>query len=165
MTHSGIIVGLPKDRPDELERIEEFIFSDKNYLDHVVLDPLYITPKKDSIGHRNFYSTFDLEYEQYGYECYNQYDGSAITEIRWKNDNINMTFDKAHDFANRMNDKIKKSNKFKFGGFAFPYYKSLGVAVSDLMTMSKHQILQKYNIKELTDNKKQEYKQLLLNKI
>lgn len=166
MTHSGIIVGLPKDRPDELERIEEFIFSDKNQLDHVMIDPLYLTPNNaDSAGHRNFYSTFDLEYEQYGYKCYNQFEGSAMTEIRWKNDSINMTFDKALSFSNKMNERIMNSDKFKFGGFGFPYFKSLGIPVDDLMTLSKRQILLKYNIKNLSEHKKQTYKQLLMSKI
>lgn len=167
MTHSGIIIGLPKNRPNEMELLEEFIFSDDNHLDHIVVDPLYLTPnRKEFVGHRNFYSAFDNEFESYGYECYIDTSGTASTEVKWKNDSINMTFDSALKFANRINQKIlTDSDKFKFGGFAFPYYMSLGIPKEDLLSLSKRQISTKYNIKQLKDERKQLYKQLLLKRI
>jgi len=167
MTHSGIIVGLPKERTNEMELLEQFIFSDDNQLDHIVIDPLYLTPNsKDFVGHRNFYSEFDMEYEKYGYECYIEVSDSVMTEVKWKNTANNMTFDKAAEFASRMNRKIEhESDKFKYGGFAFPYFMSLGIPKTDLLTLSKRQISQKYDIKSLIDSRKQEYKQLLLKRI
>lgn len=165
LTHSGLLVGLPKDRPNEMDLIEEFIFSDRNPLDHVSVDPLYITPSEEEYkGYRNDYSTFDLEYKKYGYECYLETDQSARTEIKWRNNQINMTFDQAYDFANRMNYKIaNQTDKFKIGGFKFPFYKGLGIPESDLLTLSKRQIQKKYNIQKLIDDKKHLYRTLLLN--
>jgi hypothetical protein len=72
LTYSGFILGLPKDRPNESELLEEFIFSDKNKLDNCVVEPLFIAPKEFTNINKTVYSEFDLEYEKYGYECYEQ---------------------------------------------------------------------------------------------
>lgn len=167
MTHSGIIIGLPKDRPDEMSLLEEFIFSDDNQLDHIVVDPLYLTPNTTEFaGHRKFYSAFDNEFDSYGYECYIDEEGNAMNEVKWKNDSINMTFDSASEFANKINNRIMTdSDKFKFGGFIFPYYLSLGIPKADLLTLSKRQLAEKYDIKAIIESRKQTYKQLLLRRL
>jgi len=158
-THSGIIIGLPKDRPDEMERVEEFVFSDKNYLDSVVIEPLFITPKDIVHISKPYYSEFDLEYEKYGYECYEQIEDSAFTEIRWRNPIIGMTFDDAFAFSRRMNHKIiSESDKFKYGGFLLPYYRSMGIPQEDLLTLSRRQISQKYDMNKILNDKKYEYR-------
>jgi coproporphyrinogen III oxidase-like Fe-S oxidoreductase len=162
-THSGFIIGLPKDREDEIERLEEFIFSDKNKLDHCVVEPLFITPREFTNKNKSYYSEFDLEYEKYGYECYEQIENSTFTEVRWKNNITGMTFDKAFEFSRRINDKISKSDKFKFGGFAFGFFKSLGISESDILTLPKSIISQKYNLKKLLEEKKLKYRINLLN--
>ena len=162
-THSGFIIGLPKDREDEIERLEEFIFSDKNKLDHCVVEPLSITPREFTNKNKSYYSEFDLEYEKYGYECYEQIENSTFTEVRWKNNITGMTFDKAFEFSRRINDKISKSDKFKFGGFAFGFFKSLGISESDILTLPKSIISQKYNLKKLLEEKKLKYRINLLN--
>jgi len=158
-THSGIIVGLPKDRPDEKERIEEFLFSDKNKLDSVIVEPLYITPKDFIHVNKSYYSEFDLEYKKYGYECYEKIEDSAFTEIRWRNPLINTTFDEAFSFSRRINHIIRnESDKFRYGGFYLLYYKSLGIPFEDLMNLSPRQISLKYNLTELMNKKKNLYK-------
>jgi radical SAM superfamily enzyme YgiQ (UPF0313 family) len=158
-THSGFIIGLPKDRPDEMDRLEEFIFSNKNCLDSVVVEPLFITPKDIVHVSKSYYSEFDLEYEKYGYECYEQIEDSAFTEVRWKNKQIGMTFDQAFAFSRKMNNIIlNESDKFKFGGFALPYYMSLGVSLEDLLILTRKQLKIKYDIKKLVNNKKTTYK-------
>jgi radical SAM superfamily enzyme len=158
-THSGIIIGLPKDRPDEMERVEEFIFSDKNCLDSVVIEPLFITPKDIVHVSKPYYSEFDLEYEKYGYECYEQIEDSAFTEIRWKNSSLGMTFDDAFAFSRKMNHIIiNESDKFKYGGFLLPYYRSMGISHEDLLTLSRRQIAQKYDMTKILNDKKYEYR-------
>jgi radical SAM superfamily enzyme YgiQ (UPF0313 family) len=163
-THSGIIVGLPKDRPDEMDRIEEFVFSDKNCLDSVVIEPLFITPKDIVHVSKPYYSEFDLEYEKYGYECYEQIEDSAFTEIRWKNSTINMTFDEVFAFSRRMNNIIiNESDKFKYGGFLLPYYRSLGIPLEDLLSLSRRQISKKYDLNKIIDEYKFNYRLHLKN--
>jgi len=121
VTHSGFIIGLPKDRPDEMERLEEFIFSDDNCLDQVIIEPLFIGPK-DMNSNKSYYSTFDLEYEKYGYECYEQIENSPFFEVRWRNPNLSFAFDEAVAFSRRINKRIQEeSDKFKCGGF-FCFY-------------------------------------------
>jgi hypothetical protein len=164
VTHSGFIIGLPKDRPDEMERLEEFIFSDDNCLDSVIVEPLFITPKDIAHINKSYYSEFDLEYEKYGYECYEQIEDSTFNEVRWRNPNLSFGFDEAFAFSRRINSKMEaESDKFKFGGFGFHHMLSLGISREDLVTLSKRQIKQKYNMKQILDDRKYEYRQKLIN--
>ena len=157
LTYSGFIVGLPKDRKDEIEKLEEFLFSEKNKLDDFVVEPLFITPIHiGHVSHKDF-SEFDLEYEKYGYECYEQIEESAFADIRWKNHITGMTFDQAYEFSRRINLKVKTSDKFKMGGWAYGWYKSIGVSSSDLINMSRKDIFSKYNINKLLETKKLNY--------
>jgi radical SAM superfamily enzyme YgiQ (UPF0313 family) len=158
MTFSGFILGLPKDREDELEKLEEFLFSEKNKLDDFVVEPLFIMPKQFENVNRNYFSEFDLEYEKYGYECYEQIEDSAYNEIRWTNSITGMTFDRAYRFSRIINQKMFNSDRFKMGGFAFPWAKSLGVSSEDLLQLSRREIHKKYNFSVLLEKKKASYR-------
>ena len=163
LTFSGFIMGLPNDTPDDLLAMEEFLFSDKNKLDDFVVEPLYITPSHIDNVNKTFYSEFDLEYEKYGYECYEQIEDSAFTEIRWKNHITGMTFDESFAFSRRLNEKVKNSGKYKIGGFGYAWFRSIGVNSEDLLSLTRPQIYQKYDIHLLLEKKKQQYKTQLLN--
>ena len=163
LTFSGFIMGLPNDTPDDLLAMEEFLFSDKNKLDSFTVEPLYITPLHIESVTRTFYSEFDLEYKKYGYECYEQIEGSAYTEIRWKNHITGMSFDESFDFSRRLNSRVDKSDKYKIAGFGYPWFRGIGVKSEDLMTLSRSKIYQKYDIRSLVEKKKQQYKTQLLN--
>jgi len=165
LTYSGFIMGLPKDKSDEMERMEEFLFSDKNKLDDFIVEPLFITPKHFENNNRTYYSEFDLEYEKYGYTCYEQIEDSPYTELRWKNSITGMTFDDAFAFSRRMNDKIKRSGRFKIGGFGYAWFRSLGVDSNDLLTLSRVDIYKKYNIASLLEDKKKRYRNVLLDTV
>lgn len=162
-TQSGFIIGLPKDRPNEMEILEEFLFSDENCLDNVQVEPLYITPKDSSAKMtKNYYSEFDLEYQKYGYECYEEIEDSAFTDIRWKNKNLNFDFYEAFTFSRKINYKIANlSDKFKNAGWEYPYFLALGVTKDDLKNLSKRQISEKYDIKSITEEAKIRYKNSL----
>lgn len=163
MTYSGFILGLPKDREDELERLEEFLFSEKNKLDDFTVEPLFITPPYvNHISHKDF-SEFDLEYEKYGYECYEQIEKSSFTEIRWINNITGMTFDRAFEFSRRINARVYASDRFKCGGFGYNWYRSLGIPSDDLVTLSRRKIYTKYNVKQLLETKKYNYRALVIN--
>ena len=162
-THSGFIIGLPKDRVDEMERLEEFLFSDDNCLDHVTVEPLFITPTDIMHVTKPYYSEFDLEYAKYGYECYEKIEDSAFNEVRWKNPNLSFDFDQAFAFSHRINAKIEsESDKFKYSGFAFPYMQYAGVSTADLMTLSKRQVREKYNLAKILSSRRYDYRQELL---
>jgi radical SAM superfamily enzyme YgiQ (UPF0313 family) len=163
LTFSGFIIGLPKDSKDDMYRLQEFLLSDKNKLDDFIVEPLYITPSHIESVNRTFYSEFDLEYEKYGYECYEQVEDSAYTEIRWKNHLTGMNFDECFAFSRILNEKNSNSNKYKIGGFAHAWFKSIGVDSVDLMTLSKKEIHKKYNIQMLKEKKKAKYRLQLLN--
>lgn len=162
MTYSGFIAGLPKDTQDYLDDLEEFLMSDKNKLDFCLVNSLSISPKNIENVNKNFYSEFDLEYEKYGYECWEQIEDSPYTEIRWKNNNTGLTSDITHKFANDLNNRIRTSKKFKLGGFAYPYHRLLGIPEQDLLSLSIPEITAKYNIKELENTKRSMYRERLL---
>jgi radical SAM superfamily enzyme YgiQ (UPF0313 family) len=160
LTFSGFIIGLPKDSNDDMARMEEFLFSDKNMLDDFIVEPLYITPHELKNETKTSYSEFDLEYEKYGYECYEQFENSSYTETRWKNNITNMSFDECFAFSKKINERVKKTHKF--GGFGYAWYKSIGVTSDDLVNLSKLEILYKYRIRNLWENKRTKYRTQLL---
>ena len=163
LTYSGFIMGLPNDTPDDLLAMEEFLFSDKNKLDDFIVEPLFIIPSHIDNVNKTFYSEFDLEYEKYGYECYEQIEDFAFTEIRWKNHVTGMSFDESFAFSRRLNAQVKKSSKYKVGGFGYAWFRSIGVNSQDLMTLSRSEIHQRYNVRQLLEKKKKQYKTQLLN--
>ena len=158
LTYSGFITGLPNDTTEDMIKMEEFLFSEKNKLDDFTVGPLYINPSNIESSTRTSYSEFDLEYKNYGYECYEQVGESAYTEIRWKNHITGMSFDESFDFSKKLNERVNKSNKYKIGGFGYAWFRSVGVTSEDLMTLSRSEIYQKYNIHLLSENKKHQYR-------
>lgn len=165
LTYSGFILGLPKDRKDEIERLEEFLFSEKNKLDDFTVEPLFILPPKFDKSNFKYFSEFDMEYEKYGYEIYEQIEKSSFTEIRWTNDQIGMTFDQAFASSRRVNARVYVSDRFKCGGWGYNWYRSLGIPSADLMTLSRKDIYSKYNITQLLDAKKDKYRSAVINTI
>jgi Radical SAM superfamily len=163
LTYSGFILGLPKDRPDEAERLEEFLFSEKNKLDDFISAPLYISPPKFDPVSKKYFSEFDLEYEKYGYTVYEEIEKSVYTDLRWTNDRIGTTFDQVYQHSKRLNERAFNSSKFKCGGFGYAWYRSLGILSDDLTSLSRFEIYKKYDIPQLLKNKKEKYRSLILN--
>lgn len=161
LTYSGFMLGLPHDTPESLDEFEEFIFSDKNKLDAIKVDPLYIHPPRFKHLNRIYYAEFDIEHEKYGYECYEHIESDPWTEVRWRNHITGMNFDQTYKRAREIEDRSLNSAKFKFGGFMYSYYKTLGVPGPEMMTTSNKEILQKYNIDRLKLAKIQDYKSRL----
>lgn len=162
LTYSGFILGLPKDRTDEADRLEEFLFSDKNKLDDFLVEPLYIAPPNIALINSKYFSEFDLEYEKYGYECYEQIKDSAFTEIKWTNKITGMTFDRAFAFSRKINARVRSSDRFKCGNWGYNWYRGLGVPSDDLMAFSRKEIYTKYDIPQLIENKKEKYRSMVL---
>jgi radical SAM superfamily enzyme YgiQ (UPF0313 family) len=163
LTRSGFILGLPKDRHDEINILEEFLFSEKNKLDDFSVEPLIIFPPKfDQTKFKDF-SEFDIEYEKYGYKIYENIETSSITEIRWTNDYIGMTFDQVAKAAKKINVRKYFDGRFKCGGFGYNWHRSLGIPADDLVALSRNEIYTKYNVKQLLKTKKDNYRSLILN--
>jgi hypothetical protein len=162
MLHSGFIAGLPFDTKESLDELEQFIFSDKNYLDYCVFSPLGITPMSSGNLQANDYSEFDLEYEKHGYEIIYNTNGDLNSEINWINHNTGLTSEYCAQFANKMNTRVMQSGKFKFGAFLYGQYKSIGIPGDELRTLPTTEILKKYSIAQLTRTKLKMYKEKLL---
>lgn len=161
IAHSGMIAGLPFDTEQTLLEMEEFLFSDKNKLDYFLMSPLGIHPvdtNKQIVEH----SEFDLEYKKYGYDIIIDYDADFNNEMKWRNVNTGLTKDWCITYTNRINNRVHKSGKFKYGAFLYAQYKSLGIPGRELRTMSTLDISKKYNIQELGKKRLAEYKSSLL---
>lgn len=163
LTYSGFILGLPKDRPDEPERLEEFLFSEKNKLDDFLVAPLYISPPNFDPVSKKYFSEFDLEHEKYGYKVFEEIEKSVYTDLQWTNDQIGMTFNQVHTYSKKLNEKVASSTKFKCGGFGYAWYRSLGIPSNELTTLSRSEIYTKYNIASLLQIKKENYRKSVLN--
>lgn len=135
---SGFILGLPHDTVDTFKEFEDFLFSDKNYLDSWYINALGISPPENSKN--SFYSEFDLNYTQYGYE---------MTNEGWCNNNTGLTYKQCQTIANDITEKSKKHSSFKFGGFSFNYVRRFGIPDDELMNLSRKEIVSKYNINTL----------------
>jgi len=153
---TGLILGLPYDNIETLSEMEEFLFSDKNYFDVWDLNTLSINPKNNY--RKQNYSEFDLEYEKYGYEVFeNRNELNAQKQILWKNYKNGLTHELCSNTVEKILTRSRKSKKFKFGLFRYPYYRSLGIPHDDLLTLSQNEIFLKYDIEEIKNQKKQNY--------
>lgn len=173
MTHSGFIAGLPFDTEDDLYKLEEFLLSDKNYLDSAPILPLLISPPEFENITKIAKSAFDLDYQSYGYEVYEQIDivdrgrstfPKEYGDSRWINHKTGLTFDRAVDFTvDYRCDKFWK--KFKYAEFDFCHLRSLGLLEEDLLSLSRFEIDKKYNVQDLVEQKRQRYLEQLRNQL
>ena len=161
IAHSGMIAGLPYDTEESLLEMEEFLLSDKNALDYLLVNPLGIHPintNQQIVEH----SEFDAEYEKYGYEIIIDYNADFNNEMKWRNKNTGLTKDWCAAFSNRVNNTVHSSGKFKYGAFLYAQYKSLGIPGEELRTLSTVEISKKYNINDLGKKRLEQYKSRLL---
>ncbi len=161
IAHSGIIAGLPYDTEESLLEMEEFLFSDKNKLDYFLVNALGIHPvntNQQVVEH----SEFDLEHEKYGYEILIDYNADFNNEVKWRNVNTGLTKDWCAELSAKINDKVHKCGQFKYGGFLYHQFKSLGIPGHDLLTMSTVDISKKYDLKKLGAQRLTEYRNNLL---
>ena len=134
---SGFILGLPHDTLDTFKEFEDFLFSDNNYLDSWYINALGIFPPNKS--KQNYYSEFDLNHEQYGYE---------MTPNGWYNKNTGLNVSQCHQIAAAITEKSSKHKKFKFGGFSYNYVRRFGISDTELINLPRKD-LYKYNINTL----------------
>ncbi len=161
IAHSGMIAGLPYDTKESLKEMGEFLFSDKNKLDYFLMSPLGIHPvntSKQIVEH----SEFDIEYEKYGYEIIIDYDADFNNEIKWRNTNTGLTKDWCIKYSEKVNKYVHESSRFKYGGFLYAQYKSLGIPGNDLLTLPIADIAKKYNLRDLGNRRLTQYKDALL---
>lgn len=176
LTYSGFILGLPHDTEEDIWKLDEFLFSDKNKLDLFSIFPLLISPPEFENIAKNTKSEFDLNYEKYNYEVYEQLDPyvpsapghvvpRAYGDTRWINHKTGLTYDRVEEAAADIRSKIWHSDKFKTGEFFYGHFRSLGIPGEDLVTLSRRQIYAKYNILNLIEEKKLRYLEKLRNHI
>jgi hypothetical protein len=149
---SGFILGLPYDTFDTLQEFDEFLSSDRNYLDSWHISALGLTPPNRF--NNTFYSEFDLTYEKYGYE---------VDDFGWFNKNTGLSYAHCYQIAETIMEKSKKHPKCKFAGFSYNYVRRLGIPESDIITLSRTELESKYNLGLLSNQECETYVTSMLN--
>lgn len=153
---SGFIIGLPYDTEETCQELEEFLLSDKNYLDSWFNAPLSITPKQ-YYEHKHNYSDFDVSYKDYGYEIIEKNGDGSWDDLTWINKNTNLTLEYCKQFDSELTRKSKESPKFKMGGFVYNWVKSLGVPAEDLHILSRAEIIKKHSLNQKINERQNNY--------
>jgi radical SAM superfamily enzyme len=156
---SGFIVGLPHDTHDSINDLKEFLRSDKNPLDAWSVAPLGINATLTGV-HKNYYSEFDLEYDKYNY-IIDESDMSNIFTVNWSLPN-QLTYKSCVKEAAEFNDISREHRRYKYGAFAYHRYCYVIDNANDIMTMSRKDLLKKYNLGKLVSNVNKEYYRRLL---
>jgi len=143
---AAFIIGLPHDTLDTFTELEEFLFSDNNYLDTWYINALGISPPNKS--NKNFHSEFDINHDQYGYE---------ITDEGWYNKNTGLNYLQCQDIALRMTEQSNNFSKFKFGGFTYNYLRQFGIPGEELLNLSRKEVISKYKVSSLIRNACERY--------
>jgi hypothetical protein len=158
---SGFIFGLPNDTKESLNDLENFLISDQNPLDDWLCKPLGLNPV-DKSKHKNYFSEFDLNHEQYGYELIGNDNSADIYRMKWRLKGSDLDYDYCLDQANRVNRISNSLPNFKFGAQEYARISTL-IPREEVVTMSRSTILAKYNMKSLIFNYLEQYYKNLFN--
>jgi len=156
---SGFIFGLPFDTKESINELKEFLLSDDNPLDYWEANALAINPKDKSL-HKSYFSEFDLEYDKYNY-IIDESDMSNIFTLNWSLPN-QLTYKSCVKEASEFNDISREHRRYKYGAFAYHRYCYVIDNANDIMTMSRKDLLKKYNLGKLVSNVNKEYYRRLL---
>jgi hypothetical protein len=118
MTSSGFILGLPHHTNEDLDYIQDWIFSDDNPLDHWHIDPLHLSPP-DIVDQQYSYSELDTDYKKYGYEIIVDPTQHLHNQVRWVNNNSGLTQEKCSDVAANLMTQSYNHKKYRAGSFGF----------------------------------------------
>lgn len=97
--HAGLIVGLPHETPQTLDRWTNMLFNNETAIDSISINALGINRKSRGRGTSNFRSEFDVNAEKYGY---------TITDRGWVNDT--WTLLECRKLADNINKKFYENN-------------------------------------------------------
>lgn len=158
---SGFITGLPYDTKESINELVNFLLSKNNPLDEWIIRPLGLNPLQKS-AHKKFFSAFDLEYEKYGYEIVNLNSTDNIYKMNWdlKSQNLNSQY--CTEICNNVMNLSEDLDNFKYAGQNYGRISSL-ITPAEVIQLSRKQILSKYNIENLTEEKIKRYYKNLFN--
>lgn len=163
LVSTGYILGLPNDTPDSINKLEEWLFSEDNPLDHWQMSPLSIVPR--GVTKSIYYSEFDENYEKYGYSVTINPKDTGRTQIYWENKKQGLDY--AHCIT-RGNEIMKRSrlesDRYKYGSWMYPFYSSFFTDEQILSTPIKD-LEKQYNIKSLSDQRVIAYQTELLRQL
>ena len=157
--HSNFMVGLPYDTMQDIYNFDTWMSSDNNPLDTWLFEPLYIEPKELGF-YKYFYSFFDTNYTEYGYEM--KIDSKQ--NYYWSNKN-GLDFKKSVLMANILNKRKNLLNKHK-GGVSFNFLQlRKWCSHEELLSTSFKDLYEKYNFQLLNEQRKQLYLGKLTNRL
>jgi radical SAM superfamily enzyme YgiQ (UPF0313 family) len=144
----GLILGLPYDDDAYFQELHEYITSPDYPVDATSFNPLWIPNPK--FGLNAYSSEFSLKPEIYGY--------SFDENGKWVHDS-GLRYDNAVDISLYFQDLISK--QYKVSDFQVVVHLSLGMELSDILSMPYDELYKKYNIPNLNKNKIDTYKRMI----
>jgi hypothetical protein len=119
MTSSGFILGLPHHTEEDLDYIQDWVFSDDNPLDHWNIKPLHLNPP-DVVDQQYSYSELDTNYKKYGYDIIVDTTQPIYNQVRWINKNTGLTQENCSRIADDLEKQSYEHKKYRAGSFSFP---------------------------------------------
>ena len=114
-----------------------------------VINPLHIFDRSKGV---NLYgSEFSVNSEVYGYK----FDSNG----RWYHEEQGFGFDDMINVSNYFSELM--SSKNKVSGFEMLTYMNLGISLKDILTYTEDELIQRYDIPKLNNEKLTMYKQMI----
>ena len=132
-------MGFPNDSWEKIYKLEEWMRSDNNPLDECHFVTLTITHKQFHNNRHIFVSSIDKNYEQLGYK-FTERNG----EPSWYNHKSGLYESDLMQYQYKVNPGLIQD--FKYTGFRLMDMINMGIDKQDLMTMSKREISEKYDL-------------------
>jgi hypothetical protein len=147
-TGIGLIIGLPYDDEKYFQELWDYIHSEEYSVQNTSFNPLHITDKTKGV---NLYgSEFAMNPEIYGY---------AFNKDGWFHKEQDLSFKKCCDIASTFSKSI--SHKTYVSDFYVIDYLSMGIPMSDITKYTENELINRYNIAKLNDEKLMMYKQMI----
>ena len=138
-SRSLFIMGFPNDSWEKIYKLEEWMRSDNNPLDECHFVTLTITHKQFHNNRHIFVSSIDKNYEQLGYK-FTERNG----EPSWYNHKSGLYESDLMQYQYKVNPGLIQD--FKYTGFRLMDMINMGIDKQDLITMSKREISEKYDL-------------------
>lgn len=148
---AGFILGLPYDAHDYFYDLINWSIESDNPLQEILFYPLMLFHYGKNSELDRYSSEFSLNPEIYGYVTKNI--------ARWSLPSQSLSFDICKSISDDFN-KIRKERN-KFAAFSVVDLLTLGVTLEHLLKYTQTEINQMYNMEELSNNKINEYKNMV----
>ena len=147
-TGVGLIIGLPYDDEKYFQELYDYVHSADYPVQHTSFNALHITDKSKGV---NLYgSEFSMNSEIYGYK---------FNDDGWYHEEQGIDFNTCKSIASYFEKSFY--DKHLVPDFQVITYLNMGIPLEEIMTLTELEIVRKYNIAKMNDDKLTMYKQMI----